>query len=453
MKPSRLNILEVSTYDCHGGAARDCWQLLQGYRRLGQSAFIAAGRKLSDDPFAIQIHPDGPAIEKPFAQDDLCTPVEREQRRRDVSAGVEDFCYPASRGILEMLPCKPDIVHCHNLHGGYFDLSFLPELSAKLPVVLTLHDAWLLAGNCAHSFDCERWQDGCGSCPDIHIYPGLQADETAGNLARKKAIYTRSRLRIATPCRWLMSKVERSVLAEGMVEGRIIPYGLDFEFFRPGDRRDARRVLGLPQEGMIFLFSADNIRGNPWKDFNTLRQAVEIFAAQGQEVLFLALGETAPEERFDKAVIRFVPFERDTTRVAAFFQAANIYLHAARADTFPLVILEALACGTPVAATAVGGIPEQVKGLRGLPGADKKALWNLSEATGALTLPGDPKAMARTLTALVQNPGLLEQLGRNAAADASKRFDIRREVDQYLEWYMEILDESVIAGRFSRRCP
>lgn len=439
---SRLRILEVSTYDSHGGAARDCWQLFNGFRRRGHQAWIAAGRKLAEDPDVYQIHPDGPAIETPFAQDGLLSLAERAQRRQDTDAGLEDFRFPASRRILDLPPSPPDVVHCHNLHGGYFDLTWLPALSARLPVVLTLHDAWLLAGNCAHCFDCAKWLSGCGDCPNIHIYPGLKADGTAANLARKRDIYRSSRLRIATPCTWLMDKVKRSVLAEGMVEGRVIPYGLDLSLFRPRDRREVRRVLDLPEKGLIFLFSADNIRGNLWKDFKTLREAVGIFATQGREVLFLALGETAPEERVGNALIRFVPFERDTARVAAFFQAADIYLHAARADTFPFVVLEALACGTPVVGTAVGGIPEQVKGLAGLAGTDALSVWSREEATGALTPAGDPQAMAEALSVLALTPELLTQLSQNAAKDAALRFDIERELDDYLSWYKGMLEES-----------
>lgn len=441
MSNDRLRIIKACTYDCHGGAARDCWQLFSGYRERGHDAYIAAGRKLSDDPHVFQLHPDGPAIETPFAQDDLCTEEERATRRRDVADGREDFCFPASRRMLDLLPGPADVAHFHNLHGGYFDLAWLPELSARLPVALTLHDAWLLAGNCAHSFACERWLTGCGQCPNISIYPGLKADGTAANLARKRDIYRRSRLRIATPCRWLMDKVERSALAEGMVEGRVIPYGLNQPLFRPRDRREARRLLGLPEDGLVFLFSADNIRNNLWKDFKTLREAVGRFAAQGREVLFVALGETAPEERMERVVIRFVPFERDTARVAAFFQAADIYLHAAKADTFPQVVLEALACGTPVVGTAVGGIPEQVKGLAGLPGADATATWARGEATGALTPGGDAAAMALTLEALADDPGLLAELSRTAAADAARRFDIAREVDDYLAWFAEMREQ------------
>jgi glycosyltransferase involved in cell wall biosynthesis len=83
-------------------------------------------------------------------------------------------------------------------------------------------------------------------------------------------------------------------------------------------------------------------------------------------LVFVALGEDAPAERIGAAEIRFVPYQKDPAVVARYYQAADIYIHSARADTFPNTVLEALACGTPVVATAVGGIPEQVKSLQSL---------------------------------------------------------------------------------------
>jgi len=69
-------------------------------------------------------------------------------------------------------------------------------------------------------------------------------------------------------------------------------------------------------------------------------------------------------ERIGQAEVKFVPYQSSPEDVAKYYQIADVYVHAARADTFPNTVLEALACGAPVVATAVGGIPEQIKGLR-----------------------------------------------------------------------------------------
>lgn len=343
--------------------------------------------------------------------------------------------------LLDLPPERPDIVHCHNLHGGYFDLRALPRLSQQVPTVLTLHDAWLLSGHCAHSFDCERWKTGCGQCPDLTIYPAIKRDATAYNWRRKRDIYAKSRLYVATPSHWLMEKVKQSMLAPAIAEARIIPNGVDISVFRLADKRAVREALGIPQDARMLLFTANGIRRNAWKDYQTLRTAVGMVAERLKDgkVLFIALGENAPPERIGRAVIRFIPYQRDPEVVAAYYQAADVYVHAARADTFPNTVLESLACGTPVVATAVGGIPEQVKSLKHGAQSLGHPTYGPEEATGVLVSPGDAEAIAEAVVTLLTNETLHKRLAENAAQDAQERFDLPRQVDDYLNWYAEIL--------------
>jgi glycosyltransferase involved in cell wall biosynthesis len=362
----------------------------------------------------------------------------------DTYRGVEDFRFPGTWQLLKLTPQPPDIVHCHNLHGGYFDLRALPWLCQQVPVVLTLHDAWLLSGHCGHSFDCERWKTGCGHCPDLTIYPAIRKDATAYNWRCKQEIYSKSRLYVATPCHWLMKKVEQSMLAPAVAEARVIPHGVDLSIFQPGDRRAARAALNLPQDAMVLLFTANGIRQNLWKDYQTMRAAVAQLAERlhDRRVLFIALGEDAPAERIGHAQVDFVPYQQDRYVVARYYQAADVYVHAAKVDTFPNAVLEALACGTPVVATAVGGIPEQVKGFALAHGGSHSLDLNRSgvdEATGILVPPGHAEWLAHCLELLISDAFLRHRLSTNAACDAQWRFDLNRVVEAYLDWYRAIL--------------
>ena len=108
-------------------------------------------------------------------------------------------------------------------------------------------------------------------------------------------------------------------------------------------------------------------------------------------------------------------------------------------------MIEALACGTPVVATAVGGIPEQVKSLRLLDGGSNAAQpvgYELHEGTGLLVAPGDPRMMALSIERILDNDAIRRRLGENAANDASTRFDLQREVNDYLAWYGELLERA-----------
>jgi glycosyltransferase involved in cell wall biosynthesis len=423
---------------------------------------MAVGRKFSDDQ-TIAVIPNDEArslysrsllklaskIDALSARSDETSVVRKilcvlaEPRRwLNVFRGRENFAHPGTYRLLDLFPEPVDIIHCHNLHGDYFDLRALSWLSRKVPVVLTLHDAWLLSGHCAHSFDCERWKSGCGQCPDLTITPEIMRDATAFNWQRKRNIYAGSRLYVATPSQWLMDKVQQSMLATAVVEGRVIPHGVELSVFESADRDEVRAALSIPLHAKVLLFIAHGIRPNIWKDYETMKTAMALVAEHlpGQDVRFIALGEDAPAERAGRAEVQFVAYQEDPHSVARYYQAADIYLHAARADTFPNTILEALACGTPVVATAVGGIPEQVKPLAGPQESMDYKTYGPDQATGFLVPQGDVKAMGEAILALLTNETLLESLSANAARDASERFDLENQVETYLGWYREIME-------------
>jgi glycosyltransferase involved in cell wall biosynthesis len=393
--------------------------LFEAYRRRGHRSWLAVGHRTTADPDVIYL--DNERARRGVAG---------VAARVDAVLGLEDFRYPAARRLLELAPELPDVVHAHNLHGGYFDLRELAPLTRQAPVLLTLHDAWMLTGHCSHSFDCDRWRIGCGSCPDLTIYPAVRRDATALNWRRKRRIYGASRLRVATPCRWLLGLAEASMLAPAIDEGRVVPNGVDVERFTPGDRAAARRSLELGERDYVLSFVANGGPSNPYRDFPSLRDAAAAVAERvDRPVVVLTIGSDLPPEHSGRAELRFTRVD-DPDLLAAVYRASDLYVHATRADTFPTTVLEALACGTPVVASAVGGIPEQVRtDIRG------------GEATGLLVPPGDPAALADGLLTLLSDEGLRTACAANAAADARRRFSLDRQVDAYLEWYATFTTE------------
>lgn len=200
-----LGILQVNTLDNKGGAAKIAFDLFKTLNKCGFESYFAVGQKSSDISGIFQIPNDQNRNFLYYLFWSISEKIKKIPVLRILSHthsigkplqnfynlfGIEEYNYLGTSKLLNLIPeFKPNIVHCHNLHGGYFDLRVLPNLCKEVPIIITLHDAWLLSGYCHHSLGCERWKTGCGKCPIIREYPEIHCDATAYNWQRKRRIF------------------------------------------------------------------------------------------------------------------------------------------------------------------------------------------------------------------------------------------------------------------------
>ena len=142
--------------------------------------------------------------------------------------------------------------------------------------------------------------------------------------------------------------------------------GVDLDVFQPGDRRAARVALGLPLDEHVVAFVG---RIQPLKAPDILLRAaaklprVHIVVAGGPSGSGLAAPDglvRLAEELGITARVTFLP-PQSRTELARLFQAADLVAVPSYSESFGLVAVEAQACGTPVVAAAVGGLPVAVR--------------------------------------------------------------------------------------------
>ncbi|AWV49139.1 glycosyl transferase [Mycobacterium leprae Kyoto-2] len=142
--------------------------------------------------------------------------------------------------------------------------------------------------------------------------------------------------------------------------------GVDLDMFRPGDRRAARAALGLPLDGNVVAFVG---RIQPLKAPDIVLRAaaklpqVRIVVAGGPSGSGLASPDglvRLADELGITARVTFLP-PQSRTNLATVFQAADLVAVPSYSESFGLVAVEAQACGTPVVAAAVGGLPVAVR--------------------------------------------------------------------------------------------
>jgi hypothetical protein len=152
-------VVIVNTSDRGGGAETVAWKLFKGYQRRGMKARMWVGQRTTDDPDVLHS----------FHQ--LRSPPDSSfsgfKRRLIKTAGArlgwEDFEFPTTRRLRDECGTTTDLIHCHNLHGGYFDLRELAALSLQIPVFVTLG----AARSCGAGAAVSQGQSSLGANPRL----------------------------------------------------------------------------------------------------------------------------------------------------------------------------------------------------------------------------------------------------------------------------------------------
>jgi len=420
-----MNVLHVNPSDLHGGAARAAFRLHEGLRRSGHTSRMCVRKRSADSPEVQTL-------------DEMTTPFRRGRHRlMDRLAvklhkrwGVAAFCHRNSWLLARTDAFREaDVLHCHNLHGNYFNFRALSMLAMAKPTVWTLHDMWSFTGHCAYSYDCDRWRTGCHHCPlmagakrDLCQPPATVKDWSAAVWRAKRRVYRDIKLHAVTPSKWLRELAGASILGQGNTV-ECIPNGLDLGTFVPGNKQRARELLGLPDCRYVLFFSGFGLGR---KGGEILREAL-CRLSNPQDICLLTSGEQWEGLDVPASVaMHHLGRLQCAKEQCQAFVASDLFVFPSLADNQPLVLIEALACGVPSVASDVGGIPEMVR-----PGE-----------TGVVVPAGDAQALADAVGRLLSDPEELERMGRRCREVAETEYSIDRQVGRYVECY-----ERAVAAR------
>ena len=246
-----------------------------------------------------------------------------------------------------------DVVHLHTV-ADWFDVpAWLARLPKRIRVVIGMHDLWHVSGGCFVHGACERFRDKCEPCPLLHFPANhiLAADE----LRRKRAIYQQREVRFVANSRWLKSIVAASPVVNG-AEVAVIPPSVDTRVFRSLERDECRAGFGLESDDLVVSTGCASLTDTN-KDTPGL---LEVLAALNEPRLrVLVFGHGAIPCPTDLRV-KWLGAMKHKESLARIYNASDVFVSASRMETYGLTLAEALACGTPVVAYKVGGIPEAV---------------------------------------------------------------------------------------------
>lgn len=340
--------------------------------------------------------------------------------------GLNDIHLISSSGVPKLPEfVDADLIDVHCLHSGAFSYLALPALTADKPAVFTFHDMWPITGHCHASLECIRWKTGCGACPHPEIYPEIRRDATALEWKLKNRAYERSKFTIVTPSKWLQDLTKESMLGQRNIHH--IPHGIETDVFQPLDKDYCRSLLGIPK-GKNVLFCAMESMSRPLKGADLLVKALENLpdSLQRDSVLLL-FGHTSAEiiKRVRMPVVNLGFLHHDRLKAIA-FSAADVFVNPTRAESFGLVVLESMACGTPVVSFSVGGVPELVR-----PGI-----------SGYLATPDDPLDLCQGLILLLEDKMELAAMSRHCRQIAVAEYSLELQVERYIDLYRQVIGGS-----------
>lgn len=408
-----MRIALLNTYDQTGGAALACFRLFRGLTNAGTDAVMMVREGTSSAQGVVTTVPrfggrllalmDGlPLHFYPYRQPHNFSPA-----------------WMPGNAVKEVIRRRPHVVHLHWIVQGFVQIEDISALNC--PIVWTLHDSWPFTGGCHLPGSCRRYELACGSCPVLGSHN--ENDWSRRIWQRKQSSWKNLPMTVVVPSRWLANLVRSSSLFAGK-RIEIIPNGIDTALFCPGDRQTARRALGLPEDRKLLLFGANHAFSDVNKGFDLLQSALRCLdEKQRQFVELVVFGDSSGMPLPDCGVpVKNLGAIADERLIVLLYRSADVFVAPSRMENFPNMVLEAMACGIPCVAFAIGGLPELVAHAK----------------TGYLARPYEIKDLARGLASVLADEATRTAMGAQSREWVVSNAAIDRVVESYLNLYREL---------------
>ncbi len=403
-KNKKQQISVINTFDSGGGAANIARELSREVQKFFTLKMFVKN-KLSKEIWISEIEKRKYSF------------LEEVLRREALEKGWIEFSgFHALSLINSEFFNDSSIVHIHNLHGDFFSPALFSNLLQGKKVFWTLHDESLLTGHCSCTLGCTRWTNGCGNCPDLSIYPAVKFDNTSSVSKYKRKWLLKLNPTIICPSEWLAKRFK--IVYPTLKNIKVIPNGVDTSLYYPHDKKSAREKFNLPIEKQLVLFVAEFATANPFKGGEIVRKLISDQSLHN--LVFITIGGGQEENLNNHISFPYINCEKELSQLYA---ACDVLLYPTQADNFPLVILESMACGTPVIASEIGGIPEII----------------INEGLGFLIQNHqESNAFKSALIDFFKLPEVKRsELTKNVRKEVEKKYNFNLMVQKYLQLYSD----------------
>ncbi len=357
-----MKVVLVNTSEKKGGAAVACKRLVKALRKSGVSVKMIVRDKQTDNPDVVSVNTSFWKTKINFFRfvwERLVIWLNNFFSRKNLFAvslantGVDVSEHP--------LVQEADVIHIHWMNQGFLSLKSVEKLiRLNKPVVWTMHDMWPCTGICHHARNCSHYTQDCGDCFFLKL-PGKK--DLSYRIFQKKLRVGYENICFVACSNWLKIKAEKSRLLKHS-KLTVIPNPLDINLFSPVDKSEVRQKLGLSLNSYFLLFGAAKV-GDVRKGFEYYFEALRLLNRKMPELNgkleLIFMGEFGLEMPHDIPYpAHFTGFLTDEKKIADWYNAASLFVLPSLEENLPNMIMESMACGTPVVGFDTGGVPEMI---------------------------------------------------------------------------------------------
>lgn len=364
-----MKVTLASFGDLAGGAARAAFRLHEALQGQGISSTMLVRRKDSDEPNVI-----GPTKARSLLH---------LSKARAVS-GVAKALFKTKNPVMHSFGVIPtrlrfdnaiqtaDVV---NLHWVGLEMMSIGDIGAlSKPCVWTMHDMWSFCGAEHYTAD-DRWRRGYSASSRAATEEGLDLNRAIWRL--KQSRWKRP-ITLVSPSRWLASLARESPLTSQW-NVRVIPNAINTEAWKPIESDVAKRILGISRDRKLVVFGSMGGAEDHRKGFDLLTEALTLLGDDHPELLVGVIGK-ALRKSIGVVETKFFGHISDDIALRVIYSAADAVVLPSRMDNLPNIGVESLACGTPLVAFNVGGMPDLI--AHGVTGYLAKPFDTTDLATG-----------------------------------------------------------------------
>ena len=349
-----MKVLIVSKYDKDGGAAIAAYRLHRALTVAGINSKMLVQKKLTEDNLV-----KGPESILQFFFSKISYYIDQlpVYVYRNKSAYLFSPAWYSSGDILKQInESNSDVVHLHWSCKGMLSTKDIEHI--KAPVILTMHDSWAFTGGCHIPFDCKKYKEFCGSCPELAS--NRQNDLSSKAIIKKSNLYdSKSDIVFVAVSKWLQNCARSSNLLKTK-NIYCIPNALDTSRFKPIEKSLAKSYFGFKSKKKLILFGALSALTDKNKGFKELYSALNNLSSSEWEIGIFGSERPKKEKILNFKTYYFGNISNDEF-LRKLYSSADVMVVPSKLESFGQTASEALSCGTPVVAFDTSGLRDIVK--------------------------------------------------------------------------------------------